>query len=115
MRGACALATLAIVAACGPMRPQPGRLAGTQTCEYVVRNATGLALEVRRFEERSLRGVGTLNPGEQLTESAPCTEGRVYVLGIPLPRQVGVPTGKPVFGFVDLDPATRAQLTLHWP
>jgi len=115
MRAACVLATLAIAAACGPMRPKPGQLASSQPCEYVVRNATGMALEVRRFEERSLRGVGTLSPGEQLTESAPCSEGRVYVLGIPLPRQIGVPAGKPVFGFVDLDPATRAQLTLYWP
>ena len=115
MRGTAAIATLAMVAACAPSRAQPPRLASAELCEYVVRNATGMALEVRRFAERSLVGIGTLNPIEQLTESAPCADGRVYVLGIPLPRQVGAPTGKPLFGFVDLEPGKRAQLSLYWP
>lgn len=114
MRGA-ALAALTLAWACTPVRGRREALATEAPCAYVVLNATGMALEIRRFEERTLAGVGNLNPGEQLTESAPCAEGRVYVLGIPIPRQVGVPTGRPVFGFADLEPGKRAQLTLHWP
>ena len=115
MRGAGAV-LLALVVACGPARaPRGASLASVETCEYVVRNATNLALEIRRFEERRLAGIGSLNPGEQLTESARCAEGRVYVLGIPIPRQVGAPAGRPVFGFADLESGKRAQLTLYWP
>jgi hypothetical protein len=115
MRGVVAIAALAIVAGCASARPQPARLAGAETCNYVVRNATSTALEVRRFGERSLEGIGTLNPIEQLSESTPCSDGRVYVLGIPVPIQVGAPRGRPVFGFVDLEPGKNAQLTLYWP
>ena len=110
-----AVLTLALVAGCASRGSQRAGLASDAPCEYVVRNATGMALEIRRFEERRLGGVGNLNPGEQITETAPCNEGRVYVLGIPIPRQVGVPSGKPVFGFADLEPGKRAQLTLYWP
>ena len=110
-----AFAALALASACTAARGQREALATEAPCAYVVLNATGMALEIRRFEERQLAGIGTLNPGEQISDSAPCAEGRVYVLGIPLPRQVGVPTGRPVFGFADLEPGKRAQLTLHWP
>jgi hypothetical protein len=109
------MTTLAIVAGCASARPRPSRVTDAETCNYVVRNTTSLALEVRRFGERSLVGIGTLNPIEQLTESTPCSDGRVYVLGIPLPIQVGAPRGRPVFGFVDLEPGKNAQLTLYWP
>jgi hypothetical protein len=105
---------LALVASCGASRPREA-LVSSLPCEYVVRNATGMALEIRRFEERQLAGIGNLNPGEQITERAPCSEGRVYVLGIPIPRQIGVPTGQPVFGFADLVRGERAQLTLYFP
>jgi hypothetical protein len=109
-----AAALLVLVAACGARTQRDGLSSGLP-CEYVVRNATGMALEVRRFEERQLAGVGNLNPGEQLTASAPCSEGRVYVLGIPMPMQVGAPSGRPVFGFADLERGKSAQLTLYWP
>lgn len=110
------LTLLAFVVACGPARPPRGAsLASVETCEYVVRNATSMALEIRRFEERRLAGIGSLNPGEQITESARCAEGRVYVLGIPIPMQVGAPSGKPVFGFAELESGKRALLTLYWP
>jgi hypothetical protein len=115
MRLAGAVALFALLAGCAPARHRGASLASVETCEYVVRNATGLALEIRRFEERRLAGIANLNPGEQITESARCAEDRVYVLGIPIPRQVGVPTGQPVFGFADLESGKRAQLTLSWP
>ena len=115
MRLLAGIALLACVAACAPARPRTASLASVEMCDYVVRNATGLALEIRRFEENRLAGIGSLNPGEQITQSARCAEGRVYVLGVPIPRQVGAPTGRPVFGFADLESGKRAQLTLYWP
>ena len=105
--------TLALVCSCASGSRRG--LTSDVDCDYVVRNATDIALEVRRFEERRLGGVGTLNPGEQISDRAPCAEGRVYVLGIPVPRQVGAPTGRPAFGFADLVRGERAQITLYLP
>lgn len=110
-----AVLLLALLPGCASRGSPRAGLTSEAPCEYVVRNATGMALEIRRFEERQLAGVGNLNPGEQISDSAPCSEGRAYVLGIPIPRQVGVPTSRPVFGFADLEPGKRAQLTLYFP
>jgi hypothetical protein len=119
-RALATLVALALLSACGPMRGRGGLLGSEEKCEFVVLNATNWALDVRRYEgtryePRRAMNIGTLNPSEQLTQTVSCREERVFIAGLPLPVQVGVQLGSPVFAFADLEPGKRAQLTLHWP
>lgn len=115
-RGVCTLAVLVSAGACAVSRPPIDRIARGEECEFVVTNRTGLALEIRRFREYSTVAIGAINPGELLTDSASCAEGRVEIAGVPIPMQVGAPVR---FAFVrasaDLVPGTRVDLPLHWP
>jgi hypothetical protein len=115
-RGAMALALHASIAGCAMALPPRDRVARAAECHFVVFNNTPVALEIRKFSGLSTIAIGAINPGELLSESTSCAEGRVHVAGVPIPMQVGAPPrGALVHGSADLVPGTRVNLGLYWP
>lgn len=113
---ATASAVIAVVSSCVAPR-QRSRHADAPGCEFIVYNRTPHALEVRLGVRRlSSSPIGALNPGELLTHSVPCALRRVWIRGIPIPPQVGVPA---TFRFVEaqgsLAEKERVQIALQWP
>jgi hypothetical protein len=86
-------------------------------CEFAVYNRTPHALEVR-VEARpgSTTPIGALNPSELLTHAVPCGWRHVWVVGVPIPMQIGGPVS---FRFVQAEAALiegeRVEIDLHWP
>jgi hypothetical protein len=53
--------------------------AAGESCTFVVYNRSEYALAVRVLEHGRFLTRGEMNPGELLTGTAPCAQGRVYV------------------------------------
>ena len=90
------------------------------SCEFVVYNRTSYALDVRAMRDTTGRSVaasvGTINPGEAITDRAPCALGAVWLRGYTLPVAIGMPARYPyVDGWVDLLPGTKATVWLSYP
>lgn len=97
--------------------PDADRNLVERSCEFVVRNQTPHALEIRmRVGGSSTIAMGALNPGELLTHSAACAERGVWIGGVAIPSQVGAPVS---FGVVqrwaELVEGDRVEIALHWP
>lgn len=109
-------ASILAIASLGACATRPKRqTAAQQRC--MVTNLTPHALDVRAAVGGfSPRSIGELNPGELLTESAPCAARWVLVRGIAIPHQVGSPQYfNVVQDLVYLDQRSVTRLTLHWP
>lgn len=90
------------------------------SCEFVVFNRTSYALDVRRMRDTlgstTTLTLGTLDPGERLSDSAPCEQGAVWIRGYAVPAATWLRTEFPfVDGWSDLTPGVRASISLHWP
>ena len=115
-RSAMALTLLASTGACAITRGPTDRVTRDEECQFVVVNRTALALKIRQFRGYSTIPIGVINPGELLNESTSCSEGRVDVAGVPVPRQVGSAVHFAfVHGAADLIPRGRANVSLYWP
>jgi len=88
-----------------------------QTCEFIVYDRTPRALEIRlRRNDLSSTPIGTINPGEALTHSAPCSHQRVWVVGVEIPWQVGAALRfGVVYGEAELVEGESVQIPLYWP
>jgi hypothetical protein len=80
-----AITALLLLSACAIAR---GR-ASPQTCEFVVFNRTSHALDVRAMRDTLGRSpsltLGTLDPGERLSDRVPCDQGAVWIRGYAVP------------------------------
>src|SRR4029077_15607578 len=84
---AVAFVAAAMASSCAPQRQE---LVTPASCEFAVYNLTPHALEIRmRVRRLSTTPIGALNPGELLTYTVPCDGRRVWIVGIPIPSQVG--------------------------
>ena len=88
-------------------------------CWFVVYNRTAYALDVRVLRDATgvgARTLGTINPGERLTDWEPCSRTSVLVRGVAVPPQVG---GRTEFGYVqggaELEPGQEVEVWLHFP
>ena len=89
-------------------------------CEFVVYNRTSYALDVRTMRDTTGRtvaaSIGTINPTERISDTAPCSVGAVWVRGYTLPVSIGMPATFPfVDGWIDLEPGVKSSVSLHWP
>jgi len=111
---AAAFVAAAVAASCAPRRQE---LVTPASCKFAVYNLTPHALEIRmRVRRLSTTPIGTLNPGEVLTYAVPCDRRRVWIVGIPIPSQVGARVSfSSVQGHVDLIEGQRVQIALQWP
>ena len=111
---AAAFVAAAVAASCAAPRQE---LVTPASCEFAVYNLTPHALEIRmRVRRLSTTPIGALNPGEVLTDAVPCDRGTVWIVGIPIPSQVGARVSfSSVQGHVDLIEGQRVQVALQWP
>jgi hypothetical protein len=90
------------------------------SCEFVVFNRTSYALDVRAMRDTLGRSptltLGTLDPGERLSDKAPCEQGAVWIRGYAVPAATWLRTEFSfVDGWSDLTPGERVSISLHWP
>ena len=111
---AAAFVAAAVASSCAPQRQE---LVTPASCEFAVYNLTPHALEIRmRVRRLSTTPIGALNPGELLTYTVPCDGRRVWIVGIPIPSQVGARVSfSSVQEQVDLIEGQRVQVALQWP
>jgi hypothetical protein len=109
---ACAVLACACAAA-----PQHQSARDTVQCEFQVYNRTPHALEIRMgVRAFSTAPIGALNPSEMLSRVVPCASRHVWIVGIPIPAQVGAPVAfRLVQGEGDLIAGERVEIDLHWP
>ena len=111
---AAATVAAAVASSCGGQHQE---LVTPSTCEFAVYNLTPHALEIRmRVRRLSTTPIGALNPGELLPYAVPCDRRSVWIVGIPIPSQVGARVSfSSVQGHGDLVAGERVQVTLQWP
>ena len=111
---AAATVAAALASSCAGQRQE---LVTPASCEFTVYNLTPHALEIRmRVRRLSTTPIGALNPGEMLTSAVPCDQRRVWIVGIPIPSQVGARVSfSSVQEHVDLVAGERVQVALQWP
>ena len=111
---AAAFVAAAVASSCAPQHQE---LVTPASCEFAVYNLTPHALEIRmRVRRLSTTPIGALNPGELLTYTVPCDGRRVWIVGIPIPSQVGARVSfSSVQEHVDLIEGQRVQVALQWP
>jgi hypothetical protein len=92
---------------------------GEEQCGFAVYNRTEYALDVRLMHDDfgvNTQSLGTLNPGERLSDQEPCSAEIVRIRGVPVPRQAGAPTTfRYVQNSAELDPGSVVEVWLHYP
>jgi hypothetical protein len=117
MRAALALVLMAVGTGCAIVRP--GRM-DRESCEFVVYNRTSYALDIRAMRDTTGRAptltLGTLDPGERLSDRVPCDQGAVWIRGYSLPPATWLPARFPyIEAWSELTPGEKPSISLHWP
>ena len=117
MRGGLALVLAAVVSGCAITR---SARSDRSLCEFVVYNRTSHALDIRAMRDTLGRAptltLGTLDPGERLSDRVPCEQGAVWIRGYALPPATWLPAKFPfIEAWSELAPGEKPSISLHWP